>query len=173
MTAITLDKVRIGFDVFCDFIPLVSTLTNTIDLVRKKFLPYSLEPINSSLHKHTYSHYIHQKNTKACWLLLIPIVNIAAALALHCGAFNKEMESKSTTKPAAPITKPIVPATPASVSNKIKKEVFKKQDKIQPKPIQIIPASSQVLSTNDILSTKFKKSPTHNAIIRCRWIFNS
>lgn len=119
------DNFRINFDIFCDFVPIVSTVTNAIDLVQKKSL--QAEVSKKPFQKHTYSEYISNKNSKACWFLLIPIINIVVAVALRLGTFektnqktNENLQSSTTSKKTSKTTDTKNVSNPDPLSKKPK-----------------------------------------------------
>lgn len=68
----------IKVDQFCDYVPLLSILTNQIDLLQKLILDL---PINLEVKKNHYFKYISEKNTFRCALLTIPLIgNIVVIL---------------------------------------------------------------------------------------------
>lgn len=59
-------------DAACDYIPLVSTLTNLIDLFIKFVLPYFVS--QDAIRLNHYYRHLEKKSFSRCFLLAIPFV---------------------------------------------------------------------------------------------------
>ncbi len=68
------DKFRIDFHEFCNFIPVVSTLTNTVALLQKTLYVSKIEN-DKNLSNSRYYEYLKAQDFKKDWLLFIPIAN--------------------------------------------------------------------------------------------------
>lgn len=73
---VDVDRFRIGLHEFCNFIPIVSTLTNAIAVIQKQ--SYSIKSdCNSgaySINGHYYKH-LKEQDFEEDWILLIPVAN--------------------------------------------------------------------------------------------------
>lgn len=78
---VTLDQCRETFDEVCDYIPIVSTISNIIGLVQKHLYVEEMRN-NGTLSGRRYYTRLENKDFERYWLLFFPICNIMAAFVL-------------------------------------------------------------------------------------------
>ena len=75
-----ISKILIGIDKISNFVPLVSTLTNLVDLFEKCVVLPILKRSGVDLNRNRYFSYINQKEISKCLVALLPLIgNIAIA----------------------------------------------------------------------------------------------
>lgn len=97
-------------DHICDIVPGVSIVTNAVDLVGKKALKHAVPEENRKSNwaqKHPYLSHLNNKQPKACWIFMIPLVgNGIAALGhgINLYFYYKSWRSeRKTEKELAPL----------------------------------------------------------------------
>lgn len=75
---------RIEYDIFADFIPLLSTINTITDIAQKIWYIHNPPTDDeNSADQHTYSAHIVNKNSVAMFFMCIPIINVAAAIIYY------------------------------------------------------------------------------------------